>query len=374
MLLQPDSALYIIPAEGGQARRLECNTSRMNSWHSWSPNGKWLVFSSKAYSPYTQLFLTHVDEQGHSTPAVVLSHFTSSDMAANIPEFVNAAPEAIRSIRAEFIDDLSFLQAGKWNVHDGHYDLAIRDFQKALEINPENVEAQVALGSVLLSQGGLDEARRHLTEALSRDPANSEACMLLGAVFERQGDFLEAMERYRHALEIDPEHAMVHQSMGRLALAMGSTDEGRKHLLESARLDPGNASPYIDLAHSFLRQQRQDQAIAMYREALQRAPDSEAALVGLAIALIEHPSRRPPHVEEALQLATKACTLTNGTSPPALIVLAEAYAAAGRLPEAASVARRALAAAQQAGRPDLAATARSLLDRCEREMAAPRPR
>ena len=43
MLLQPDSALYIIPAEGGEARRLACNTRRMNSWHSWSPNSKRLA-------------------------------------------------------------------------------------------------------------------------------------------------------------------------------------------------------------------------------------------------------------------------------------------------------------------------------------------
>ncbi|MGA2659910.1 MAG: hypothetical protein ABSH34_20595, partial [Verrucomicrobiota bacterium] len=61
MLLQPDSELYIIPAEGGPARRLQGNTSRMNSWHSWSPNSRWLVFSSKCQSPYTQLFLTHID-------------------------------------------------------------------------------------------------------------------------------------------------------------------------------------------------------------------------------------------------------------------------------------------------------------------------
>ncbi len=77
MLLQPDSELYIIPAEGGQARRLHANTRRMNSWHSWSPNGKWLVFSSKAYSDYTQLCLTHIDENGESSPAVLLAHLTA---------------------------------------------------------------------------------------------------------------------------------------------------------------------------------------------------------------------------------------------------------------------------------------------------------
>jgi hypothetical protein len=40
MLLQPDSELCIIPAEGGKARRLRANTNRMNSWHSFGPPGQ----------------------------------------------------------------------------------------------------------------------------------------------------------------------------------------------------------------------------------------------------------------------------------------------------------------------------------------------
>jgi len=103
MLLQPDSELYIIPAEGGTARRLRCNTGRMNSWHSFSPNGKWLVFASKAYSDYTQLFLTHIDPCGNSSPPVLLAHLTAPDRAANIPEFVNTRPDAIARIQERFL-------------------------------------------------------------------------------------------------------------------------------------------------------------------------------------------------------------------------------------------------------------------------------
>ncbi|MGA2170753.1 MAG: hypothetical protein ABSG62_21415 [Terracidiphilus sp.] len=55
LLMRPDSQLYIVPVGGGVARRLQCNTPLMNSWHSFSPNGHWLVFSSKSRSPYVLL-------------------------------------------------------------------------------------------------------------------------------------------------------------------------------------------------------------------------------------------------------------------------------------------------------------------------------
>jgi Tol biopolymer transport system component len=77
MLLQPDSELWIIPTAGGAARRLRYNTSRMNSWHSWSSNSRRLVFSSKVNGPYTQLFLTHIDDDGNDSPPVLLERFTS---------------------------------------------------------------------------------------------------------------------------------------------------------------------------------------------------------------------------------------------------------------------------------------------------------
>ena len=98
-LMRPDSQLYIVPAEGGQARRMSCNTPLMNSWHSFSPNGRWLVFSSKSRSPYTQMFLTHIDAEGNDTPAILIENSTAANRAVNIPEFVNIAPDGMRAHR-----------------------------------------------------------------------------------------------------------------------------------------------------------------------------------------------------------------------------------------------------------------------------------
>jgi Tol biopolymer transport system component len=98
LLLQPDSELYIVRAQGGIARRMQCNTNLMNSWHSWSPNGRWLVFTSKVNTPFTELFLTHVDECGDDSPPVLLTRLNSEEYAANIPEFVNIVKGGIKQI------------------------------------------------------------------------------------------------------------------------------------------------------------------------------------------------------------------------------------------------------------------------------------
>ncbi len=98
IMLQPDSELFIIPAAGGQARRMRCNRRRFNSWHSFAPNGKWMLFTSKANSVLTEIFLTHIDENGLDSPPVRLSRFSDSHYAANVPEFVNLPADAIQRI------------------------------------------------------------------------------------------------------------------------------------------------------------------------------------------------------------------------------------------------------------------------------------
>ncbi|NOX53390.1 MAG: tetratricopeptide repeat protein [Planctomycetes bacterium] len=367
MLLQPDSELFIIPANGGEARRLECNTGRMNSWHSWSPNGKWLVFSSKIYSPYTQLFLTHIDEEGHATPPVVLAHFTSENMAANIPEFVNAAPNAIQAIRPEFVSDRSYVQTGRWNFHDGDFELAICAFRKALEINPSNIEARVNLGAALLAVGRVDEAERELLRVLTHVPDNAEALWFRGKIFEKRGDVSRALQTYRRALEIDPQHAGAHQSIGRLLLQTGAVSEGRKYLLEAARLDKETTSPYLILASSFLREQEFEQAESLYRMALERDAECERALVGLATVLLQDEQSGREELQEAVELAEEACKVSGQRNAAALIVLADAYASVGRMSDAAAVARKALRVTRETKDTALDAAADALLERFQNQ-------
>ena len=356
MLLQPDSELYIIPAEGGDPRRLRCNTGRMNSWHSWSPNGKWLVFSSKAYSVYTQLFLTHIDDQGRSTPPVVLSNFTEKNRAANIPEFANVKPSAIRRIRAEFLDDKNYVRAGDAFRFQGEPDNAIELYRKALEFNPKNAVALTHWGACLWEKGNAGEAKDLLVRAISLEPDLAGAHCTLGLVFRQQNQLKEARDALREAVRLDPDYILAHLYLGIVLNQLGELDEAETHLTEVTRLDPSDSVGRYNLAVVLALAEKPDQAEAQLSRTVKEAPDFVPALIALAIVRATSPNEAFRNVREAAELAARACELTRYQDPEALRALAVAEAEMGQFDSAVSTAQRAVRAARAAGNPGLAET------------------
>ena len=324
MLLQPDSELYIIPAEGGKPRRLRANTNRMNSWHSFSPNGKWLVFSSKAYSDYTQLCLTHIDRQGNSSPAVLLEHFTAPDRAANIPEFVDAGPGAIQKISEEFLNDYSFVRAGNEFFKAGDTDNAIQEYSRALELNPNNAEAHLRLGFLMYNARKMyKEGMEHYNQALKANPSDPRIHHDLGMALLHQRQFDQAIKHLSEALRgmpngLDKQYNPVGMHFS-LALAFsyaGRSDEAITHFSEVIRLNPKNAPAHYRLAMAMAGQRDLAGSLKHYAVAVQLKPEIDTSprlhdLLGINYA-------RAGRFQEAIQSARKAADLARAAGQETL--------------------------------------------------------
>lgn len=90
-----DADLYMVDLKTGVTRDLsEVNSPDVESYHSWSSNSRWVVFSSRRDDGlYTRPYIFHVDADGNATKPFMLpqknpkDYYTMLDVSYNIPEF-----------------------------------------------------------------------------------------------------------------------------------------------------------------------------------------------------------------------------------------------------------------------------------------------
>jgi tetratricopeptide (TPR) repeat protein len=285
----------------------------MNSWHSFSPNGHWLVFSSKSRSPYTQMFLAHLDENGNDSPAVLIENATAANRAVNIPEFVNVAPDGLVAIDAPVTDYYRVADVATDLMQTNQYQAAVAEWQKALELAPNEAIAHNNLGYSLVQAGRVKEA----------------------------------IPQYEKALELSPDYAEAHNNLGLALARAGRPDEAVAHYQKALELNPELASAHINFGVMLARANRIDEAIRHFEDAIASKPDPgharEAHLnLGLALATAQRWAEASRHLEEADRVS-------GGRDPVVLDLLGGVYAEMGRFQEAIKVAGRALAIANQQG-------------------------
>lgn len=288
MLLQPDSALYIVPADGGEARRMTCNTSRMNSWHAFSPNGRWLVFATKEHGPYTQLALAHIDERGRDAPPVLLEQAILDQRACNIPEFINRPPGEPLVLHESFLDSHNFARQGQVLLLSGESEQSIPLLEQAVALDEGNHDARLrlavayaqtrdragadrAFGELLdrlgddgnealrfdthchaaahcRATGRTDEAIAHYRAALGVRPAATDISILLALTLAHTGNLGEAADVLDDAAAHAPDHPLVRLWLGKVLTDLGRGDEARPHLLAALDAEPATAEDGLLIA------------------------------------------------------------------------------------------------------------------------------
>jgi hypothetical protein len=97
---QPSSDLYIMDLKAAEKtgryeyRRLDINSGKSESWHSWSSNSRWIVFSSKReHGSFTRSYISYVDETGKAYKPLIVPQkdpefYCYCPETFNTPEFV----------------------------------------------------------------------------------------------------------------------------------------------------------------------------------------------------------------------------------------------------------------------------------------------
>ena len=360
LLMRPDSKLYIVSSSGGEARPLRSNQKTMNSWHSFSPNGRWLVFSSKTPTPYTRLYLTHIDQDGNSSPAIPIDDATAANRAVNIPEFMNLGPEGLDRIDApatDFYKEFN-MAADLSEKHD--FVAAVPAWKKAVELNPEDARAHNNLGTALMETGKPEEALMEYRRSLELNDQSSQAHNNLGSILAQQGKLDEALEQFERAVELNPDNGRAQSNLGGALSEKGRTEAALEHLRKGVALDPKFADGQNNLGAALARAGELDEAIPHMATAVDLAPQSAGNRYNYGRVL----AAKGRFADAAAQFE-QAANLTGMREPAILDILAAMYAETGRYPEAVATARKALDLAGEQRDAELAASLRSSLERYE---------
>ncbi|HEC17229.1 MAG TPA: tetratricopeptide repeat protein [Sedimenticola sp.] len=151
------------------------------------------------------------------------------------------------------------MRAGLALEKQGRPDEAIREYEKALELNPDHVNAHQRLGVVLHRLGRLDEAIGHYREVVRLRPGSAAAHYNLGLALADQGRIDAAIGRYREALRIRPDFAEVYNNLGVALYRKGDFEQAIASFNEALRIRPGYAQARKNLERmdqTFLKKSR----------------------------------------------------------------------------------------------------------------------
>jgi tetratricopeptide (TPR) repeat protein len=98
-----------------------------------------------------------------------------------------------------------------WLHRMGKEDEAIADYDKALSIDPSNVEFYDHRGDSLVAKGDFDGAIANYNQAIRIDPTYAAAYFGRGKVYQAKGDIAHARESYQAALVPSRERKLMMQ-------------------------------------------------------------------------------------------------------------------------------------------------------------------
>lgn len=213
----------------------------------------------------------------------------------------------------------TYVKQGLKFVDHQNLALATLAFQKALELDGDNVKAFKGLGTVFLKKGGkrnIESALKHYNEAIKRNPFDDRTYAFTAKIYDKLGRLKEAtMERKKmmiiKTLESDPKNSVANNNMGILLLQFGEVDKALNHFKSSIKANNQYDVAYRNLAatHYKLADDQEDaekqkvdldKAMAYINKALSIDPNVHSLVIQGKIFLLEG---RP---EEALKVCENA--------------------------------------------------------------------
>jgi tetratricopeptide (TPR) repeat protein len=267
-------------------------------------------------------------------------------------------------------------------------DLAVKEFETIIVLNPKSVEDRLLLGQLYTIKHDAKKAEEQFNAARAIEPDSEEVVLnmarlyaesgdiahaakvieaipvadrspkmefTLGAAYDQLKQLKDAIAAYQRASDMDPGDARTTSALAQALLNDNQLDEALKQYKQLADADPDDASTLIRIGDIQRRQKKFEEALATFRKAGEKLPATHTLEVELEIGyntglLLDALNR----IDEAAQTYAKMVDLASHANG--------AYTAEERVNRAVFLERLAAIYSQQNKLDQAVATWQKLID------------
>ena len=198
-----------------------------------------------------------------------------------------AFSEAIREYEAALQENPNDIDS-RWHLAEvlawnGDYDRALVTYQDVLRASPSNLQARIGMANVLRWSHRYSDSEQQLEIVLKADPENLDAIKGLAQTYALAGDFSRSLSFLNSGISKHPHDTELLAQKGTVLSWNGDLAEGIELLKNAVTLSP-TAGAYRSLGDAYVWRKDFPNAAENYRKALKMEPGSIETALDLARA------------------------------------------------------------------------------------------
>jgi tetratricopeptide (TPR) repeat protein len=178
------------------------------------------------------------------------------------------------SSKLEVIDADAYNARGNANFGKKEYDEAIRDYGRAIELDPKFIHGYLNRALAHCQKKEYDEAIRDSNKAIRLNPRDSQGYHIRGFIYSAKGKYTRAIEEYSEATSLDPKNELAFIDRGVARTHKKQYEWARWDFNIAIELNPKNAEAYVGKADNYYLQGAYDLAIKDYSKAIELDPNN----------------------------------------------------------------------------------------------------
>ena len=183
-------------------------------------------------------------------------------------DFFTAISDIEELTSADATDPYVFVVRGDAMHNAGHYDKAIVEFTKAMELDANVAEAYIGRGNCLFAQESYDAAQQDFLRAIELDPTDAGSRLRLATLLTVRRNYKPAMAAISAALKIDPKNSEAFLRAGNVYYFQGAYQKALENYEVAAKYDADSAAAFNGVGMGYFALHKYPDALENFSRAI----------------------------------------------------------------------------------------------------------